>query len=122
MTVIRIPKPPRSAFNKNRPVSSLLKTQILHLREAEKKFPPNYHSNIYINAIKTEGDAAEYIRRVTTTLHQLHREGAGAETRVGPIAAAAEPAPKSEPKQKSKPKSRSKTIAKTTAKTKKKRS
>lgn len=120
MTVIRIPKPPRSAFNKNRPVSSLLKTQILHLREAEKKFPPNYHSNIYINAIKTEGDAAEYIRRVTTTLHQLHREGA--ETRVGPIAAAAEPAPKSEPKQKSKPKSRSKTIAKTTAKTKKKRS
>ena len=114
MTVVPIPKRPHAAFNPNRPVSSLLKTQILHLREAEKKFPPQCHSNIYINAIKTEGEAAEYIRRVTTTLHQLHREGD--RTMEGAIAARAKTGQRSRTKTKSKAKSKKK------AKNRKKRS
>jgi len=102
MTVIPIPKKPRAAFNPNRPVSSLLKTQVLHLREVEKLFPSAYRPEIYINTIKTEGEAAEYIRSVTQALHRLHREGAG--ERVGPIAAAAERKPARKTRQKSKPK------------------
>jgi len=103
MTVIRIPKTPRSAYNRNRPVSSLLRTQMLHLREAEKMFPPRYHSDIYINAIKTEAQAAEYIRHVTSTIRQLHEKAAPREARVSRIAAAAEPkrVAKSKPKAKS---------------------
>lgn len=73
MAVIKVPQPPKSAFNKNRPVSALLKNQILHLHEVERKFPPAQHSNIYINAIKTEGEAAAYIQKVTA---RLHPEGA----------------------------------------------
>ena len=69
MAVIKIPEPPKSAFNKDRPVSALLKNQILHLHEAELRFPARDQTNIYINNIKTEGQAAQYIRQVTAILH-----------------------------------------------------
>jgi len=41
-------------MNPDRPVSSLLKTQIVHLQEAEFRLPVNRQTNIYINRIKTE--------------------------------------------------------------------
>ena len=72
MTIIRVPQPPRSAVDKNRPVSSLLKTQIKHMQEAELRLPARSQTNTYINAIKTEGEAAEYIRQVTEALHREH--------------------------------------------------
>jgi len=110
MTVIRIPKTPRSAYNENRPVSSLLQTQMLHLREAEKLFPPEHHSDIYINAIKTEAQAAEYIRHVTSTIRRLHEKAAPRVARISRIAAAAAPTRGGEsgPKTKSKAKSKKK--------------
>jgi hypothetical protein len=102
MVVILIPKTPRSAYNHNRPVSSLLKTQMLHLREAEKMFPLEHRSNIYINAIKTEAAAAKYIRHVTATIRRLHEEATPRVGRVSRIAAAAgrKPVPKSKTKSK----------------------
>lgn len=117
MTVIRIPKTPSDAYNNNRAVSSLLRTQILHLREAEKIFPPQHHSGIYINAIKTEGQAAEYIRHVTATIRRLHEEAAAPRVaRVPRIAAAAARThvPKSKPQGKSKVKPQLKSRTKTT--------
>jgi hypothetical protein len=85
MAIIKVPAPPKNAFNKNRPISALLKNQIVHLQEAELRFPARQQTNIYINKIKTEGEAADYIRQVTA---RLHPEGA---TRVGfDIAAMAE--------------------------------
>ena len=72
MTIVRVPRPPKKAMNQNRPVSSLLKTQILHLQEAEFRLPAKLQTNIYIHAIKTEGEAAEYIRQVTAALHTAH--------------------------------------------------
>jgi hypothetical protein len=83
MTLIHVPRPPKSAFYKDRPVSSLLKNQIRHLQEAE------------FNLIKTEGEAAEYIRRVTAKLHpqgakpQIVRRRKAEPGRVKEIAAAA---------------------------------
>jgi hypothetical protein len=71
MTVIRVRKPPASAMNPDRPVPSLLKTQIAHLQEAEFRLP-RQQTNICINKIKTEGQATEYIRQVK----RLHPEGA----------------------------------------------
>jgi hypothetical protein len=105
MSVIKVPKPPESAFNKNRPVSALLKNQILHLQEAELRFPARDQTNIYINNIKTEGQAAEYIRQVTAKLHP-----AGSQQKSFAVAAMGEdkPARKSGPKSKGKAKSNTK--------------
>src|ERR1700733_8152365 len=68
-TKIVLPSVPDDAFKKDRPVSGLLKAQILHLHEAERRLPLRHHTDIYINAIKTEGEAAEYIRGVTEAIH-----------------------------------------------------
>ena len=73
MAVIKVPKPAQGSFNKNRPVSALLRNQILHMHEVERKFPPSRHSGVYINEIKTEGEAAAYMQKVTA---RLHPEGA----------------------------------------------
>lgn len=101
MAVIKVPKPPQSAFDKNRPVSALLRNQILHLHEVERKFPPSRHSGIYINEIKTEGEAAAYIQKVTARLHPE-----GAKRARFDIAAAGETTSKSrtKPKPRSQPK------------------
>jgi len=74
MTVIKVPKPPKSAYDPGRPVSSLLKMQMEHLLVPEKRLPVRHHSGIYINAIKTEGEAAAYIRAVTEAIHDAHAE------------------------------------------------
>jgi hypothetical protein len=75
MAVIKVPRPPASAFDLDRPVSTLLKNQIRHLQEAEFRLPASMQTNTYINAIKTEGQAADYIRRVTQALHHAHAIG-----------------------------------------------
>lgn len=69
MPVIKLPKPAAGSMNKNRPVSGLLKAQVMHLREAEKKLPAHEQSGIDPETIKTEGEAAEYLRKVTARLH-----------------------------------------------------
>lgn len=71
-TKIAVPRPPAGAMNQGRKVSHLLKAQLLHLHKAERRLPLRYHTDIYINAIKTEGEAAEYIRRVTEAIHAAH--------------------------------------------------
>jgi hypothetical protein len=58
MTVIKVAMPPRTAYDPNRAVSSLLKMQVEHLYEVEKRLPSHYRSEVYVNAIKTEGGAA----------------------------------------------------------------
>jgi hypothetical protein len=110
--MIKIPVPPQSAMNKDRPVSGLLRTQILHLHEAERRLPLRHHTEIYINAIKTEGEAAEYIRAVTEAIHDAHAAAAARRTRRKPevieIAAAADEGPMGKPKSGSKGKKKGK--------------
>jgi ArsR family metal-binding transcriptional regulator len=74
MTLIHVPRPPKNAMNPNRPVSALLKTQIEHLHEAERRLPLRYRSKIYVNAIKTEAEAAAYISSVTEAIRKAHAE------------------------------------------------
>ena len=78
MTVIKVPALDlkQSAYDPNRPISSLLKTQVEHLHVAEKRLPSRYHCEIYVNAIRTEGEAANYIRAVTEAIHAAHKEAA----------------------------------------------
>jgi hypothetical protein len=84
MTLVHVPKPPKSAYDPTRPVSALLKAQIEYLHEAERRLPLRYRSEIYVNAIKTEGEAARYIREVTEAIHDAHGEAASKRTRVVP--------------------------------------
>ena len=74
MTLIHVPRPPKKAMDPNRPVSALLKTQIEHLHDAERRLPPRYRSEVYVNAIKTEGEAAAYISTVTDAIRNAHEE------------------------------------------------
>jgi hypothetical protein len=73
MAVIKVPKP-QGVIDPNRPVNALLKAQIEHLHEAERALPLKYRSEIYIRAIQTEGEAAEYIQEITEAIHAAHAE------------------------------------------------
>jgi hypothetical protein len=110
MTVIRVPKTPASAINPDRPISGLLKNQILHLQHAEFRLPARDQTNIYVNKIRTEREAAEYIRQVTAKIHPEATGGGRAKTRVIPTITAVgkrKPGKKSAAKPKSKSKSKS---------------
>ena len=59
------------AYNHDRPISSLVRTQLLHLHTAENLWlPPEDRTNININDLHTEKKASEYIQKVTALLHR----------------------------------------------------
>ena len=76
MTLIPVPRPSRNASDPDRPVNALLMAQVQHLQHAERRLPLKYRSEIYTHAIKTEREAAEYIREVTEAIHQAHADAA----------------------------------------------
>lgn len=76
MTIIPVPRPSKKAMNPNRPASTLLLTQIQHLQHVERRLPLRYRTKIYTHAIRTEGEAAQYIREVTEAIHQAHSDAA----------------------------------------------
>jgi len=76
--VVPIPKPPDSAFNKDRHAGTLLLAQTVHLRHALAKHLEKVTRHLDkvaallakdINTIKTEGDVSDYAERVTAILH-----------------------------------------------------
>lgn len=111
MPVIHVPRPKRSAMNPDRPVNALLQAQVEHLQHAERRLPLHYRSAIYTHAIRTEGEAAEYIQKITEAIHQAHADAAAKRTKRKKglrIVAAAARSPKtggSKPKGKKSPKS-----------------
>jgi hypothetical protein len=72
VSIIVVPRPSKNAMNPDRPVSSLLLAQIQHLQHAERRLPLRYRTEIYTHAIRTEGEAAGYIREVTEAIHRAH--------------------------------------------------
>jgi hypothetical protein len=68
---VRVPKPAPGAFNKERPLAgnALLKNQVDHFRELEKRLLAELATGIQYEAVKTEGQAADYIKKMTTILH-----------------------------------------------------
>ena len=90
MTTIKVPRPPTKAHDPERPMTSLLKAQVEHLHDAERNLPLKYRTKKYVKAIKTEGEAADYIREVTESIHNAHAEVERARGRRLEIAAAAE--------------------------------
>jgi hypothetical protein len=74
MAVILVPKPSPKAMNPNRLVNALLLAQVEHLQHAERRLPLRYRTEIYTHAIRTEGEAARYIREVTEAIFAAHRD------------------------------------------------
>lgn len=70
--VIKLPKPDRSAFNPHRLLekNQLIRAQFEHFQEAEKALPAELQTGIDVASIKTEGQASDYIRRVTQAIHK----------------------------------------------------
>jgi len=74
-TAIRIPLPPASAMNRDRPISSLIKAQLLHIQHAESaRLPKEKRVGVKLEDIHTEAEAAAYIAAVTRILHPQGRK------------------------------------------------
>ena len=59
------------AYNHDRPISSLIRTQLVHLHHAEHiVVPAKERTNININTLLTELQASDYIQKVTALLHK----------------------------------------------------
>jgi hypothetical protein len=69
--IIKVPKPSRAAYNPQRPLekNALIKAQVEHFQEAEKHLPKHLQTGIDVAAVKTEGQASHYIRKVTRAIH-----------------------------------------------------
>jgi hypothetical protein len=70
--IIAVPKPGRGAYNPKRPLGSnaLVAAAVQHFAEAEKNLPVDLRTGVDPGSIKTEGEAADYIRKVTEAIHK----------------------------------------------------
>jgi hypothetical protein len=70
---IDVPKTPPQAFNPERPASTLLLSQALHLHEALKWHVARATAVMAVNprTLRTEKDISDYCKKVTRLLH-LH--------------------------------------------------
>jgi len=69
--IIKVPKP-NSICDPGRPLekNQLIQAQVAHCKEAEKFLPDHLRTGIDLADIKTEGDAANYIRKVTKAIRE----------------------------------------------------
>jgi hypothetical protein len=70
--IIPVPKPGRSSYNPKRPLRSnaLVAAAVQHFAEADKGLPADLRTGVDPASIATEGEAAEYIRKVTMAIHK----------------------------------------------------
>ena len=68
MDPIRVPRPPKQSFNKNRPISDLLKAQVEHFQHLESKLESRMRSPLHPHELTTESAAANYIAHMTGVL------------------------------------------------------
>lgn len=68
---VRVPKPSPASFNRQRLVTknTLLENQIKHFHALEQTMLQKLQTGIRFEDVRTEGEAAEYIRRITAVLH-----------------------------------------------------
>jgi len=66
--LIRVGAPPKSAFNQDRPISDLIRSQVEHLKHVEERLTPEQRSMLPGDEIRTEAEAAKYIAAMTAVL------------------------------------------------------
>src|SRR2546421_11250351 len=67
--VVPVPRPHAPRFELDRPITDLVRNQLLHLSLAQRTLPKQHHARVDVYSIKTEGGASEYIRHITAKLH-----------------------------------------------------
>ena len=77
--LIQVPRPAARAFNPSRPLSgnSLLQAQVQHFHELNQQLPVEHKGDVEPHQVITEGEAGEYIRKMTARLHAHHGIGKG---------------------------------------------
>ena len=78
MAVIKVPKTPRKAFDKNRRPSELLLKQIEHLEWAARPASERVPKKFRVKKPKTEGEAGDLIAALTEKVFgeaRAHRKG-----------------------------------------------
>ncbi len=68
MDPIHVPRPPKEAYNKNRPISDLIKAQLTHFQHLEQKLPADQRPKMAHHELTTESAAARYIAAMTEAL------------------------------------------------------
>lgn len=66
--LIRVGAPPKTAFNQDRPISDLIRSQVEHLKHVEERLTAEQRRTIPTGEIKTEAEAARYIAAMTAVL------------------------------------------------------
>jgi hypothetical protein len=87
MAIIKVPKTPKRAFNDRRKPSDLLRRQIEHLEWAIRPAAERKPGKLKVKPVRTEGEAAARIARLTERLHpQASKSAVSVEApkRVGP--------------------------------------
>lgn len=74
MTTISVPGPARQSFNKNRPLSDLLKQQLKHFHHVEARLAPDRRGNFTARDVATPEGASRYIAYMTNMLRGLPAE------------------------------------------------
>ena len=70
--LVAVPKTPKESINPDRPASTLLRSQALHLQEALSKHVAQIAAILAINprSLMTERQVSGYIKNVTAILHR----------------------------------------------------
>jgi len=67
--VMKVAKPPKSAYDHKRFISSLIQHQIRHFHDVEKALLKDGQRLTDISKIKTELQASKYLEKMTALLH-----------------------------------------------------
>lgn len=85
MEPIPVPGPSKTAFDKNRRMSDLIKKQVEHFKHLEEKLPPEVRARVPQHRIVTENDAARYIAPMTQLLLERAAAPQAGKEQVGPV-------------------------------------
>jgi hypothetical protein len=73
--VVEVPATQANAYNPDRPISDLVRNQVMHLSLAERHLELRDRTGKDIYAIQTERQASEYIAHVTKKIHEKQKTG-----------------------------------------------
>ena len=66
---MKVPKPPKSAYDHGRFISQLIENQVKHFHEVEKSLLKPGQKLTHVSKIKTELEASKYLKKMTALLH-----------------------------------------------------
>lgn len=67
--VVKVARPHAPRYEPDRPITDLVRNQLLHLSVAQRSLPKQHRAPMDVYSIETEAQASEYIRHITSKLH-----------------------------------------------------